>query len=180
MKENLNGYKKQFKGNYNDEPTEKQKNIILKLQLFYGRDKVPTCKTRKQAWDCINQYADVIKFDKNKNEFYIEDVTITHSTFYTIVSDEELKCRQLVKQLKYTLKGEELEDYENLISYIGDIKTIIEVTELMMEQKRKALIEKMKKRHAESKSRRRHILPMDDSGYEPGVDPDVDADRLLE
>lgn len=180
MKENLNGYKKQFKGNYNDEPTEKQKNIILKLQLFYGKDKIPNCETKKQAWDCIKQYENVIKFDKTKNEFYIEDVTVTYSTFYTIVSDEELKCRQLVKQLKYTLKGDELEEYEKLISEIGDIKIITEVTEIMIEQKRKAIIEKMRKRHAESKSRRRYMLPIDDSGYEPGVDADADADRLLE
>lgn len=185
MKENLNGYKKQFKGNHNDEPTEKQKNIILKLKLFYGKDRIPDCKTKKEAWDCIKYYEDVIKFDRKTNDFYIEDTKVEYNrndnklTMYTIVSDRELECIKLTNQLKSVLKGEELEDYEKLISEIGDIEIIIDVTKIMIKQRQKAAYENLMRRSNERK-KSIYRLPDCDGGYEPGVDADADADRLLE
>ena len=185
MKSNLNGYGKQFKGSYNDEPTEKQKNIILKLRLYYGKDKIPYCKTKKEAWDCIKYYEDVIKYDKNKNEFYIEDNKVEYNkndnnlTMYTIVSDKELECIKLVNQLRSVLKGDELNDFENLIKEIGDFDIICEVTKIMIKQQQKAAYENLMRRHNERK-RPIYRLPDCDGGYEPGVDPDADADRLLE
>ena len=66
MKKNLNGYGKQFKGNHNDEPTEKQKNIIKKLRAYYGVNKISECKTKGEAWKLINKYQHVIKYDKER------------------------------------------------------------------------------------------------------------------
>ena len=186
MKKNLNGYGKQFKGNHSDEPTDKQKNIILKLRTFYGKEKIPYCKTKKQAWDLIKYYEDVIKFDRKTNEFYIEDTEVKYNkndndlTIYTIVSDEELECIKRVNQLRSVLKGDELDDYEKLISDIGDFKIIAEVTEIMIKQQQKAAYEKLIS--ASKKNSKRRILPAYsyNDGYEPGDDFEEDWIRSLE
>ena len=138
MKKNLNGYGKQFKGNHNDEPTEKQKNIIKKLRAYYGFNKIPECKTKGVAWKLINNYQHVIKYDKLKNEFYIEENIINNKTCYRMINEDEYECLRLVKQMRDLLTGRELDDYEELISYIGDYSIIKEVSQYMIEQRIKA------------------------------------------
>ena len=188
MKENLNGYGKQFKScDYNGKPTDKQMRILVKLRQYYGKDKIPYCETKSEAWHLIKHYENVIKFDRKKNEFYIEETVVKEEvyendkTIITIVSDEELECIKLVNQLRSVLKGKELEDYEKLIKEIGDFEIIIDVSQIMIAQQQKAIYENMMKRIKERKhtSFGSYCISEYDS-YEPGVDPDADADRLLE
>ena len=143
MKKNLNGYGKQFKGNHNDEPTEKQKNIIKKLRAYYGVDKISECKTKGEAWKLINKYQHVVKYDKIKNEFYIEDNIVNNKTYYRLINEDEYECLILVKQMRDLLTGRELDDYEELIRYIGDYSIIKEVSQYMIEQRIKAEAEIM-------------------------------------
>lgn len=143
MKKNLNGYGKQFKGNHNDEPTEKQKNIIKKLRAYYGFNKIPECKTKGEAWNLISKYQHVLKYDKIKNEFYIEDNVVNNKTCYRMINEDEYECIRLVKQMRDLLIGRELDDYEELISYIGDYSIIKEVSQYMIEQRIKAETEIM-------------------------------------
>ena len=138
MKKNLNGYGKQFKGNHSDEPTDKQKNIIKKLRAYYGFNKIPECKTKGEAWNLINKYQHVLKYDKIKNEFYIEDNVVNNKTCYRMINEEEYECIRLVKQMRDLLTGRDLDDYEELISYIGDYSIIKEVSQYMIEQRIKA------------------------------------------
>ena len=86
MKKNLNGYGKQFKGNHSDEPTDKQKNIIKKLRAYYGFNKIPECKTKGEAWSLINKYQHVIKYDRERNEFYIEENVVNNKTTYRLLN----------------------------------------------------------------------------------------------
>lgn len=143
MKKNLNGYGKQFKGNHNDEPTEKQKNIIKKLRAYYGFNKIPECKTKGAAWKLINKYQHVIKYDKIKNEFYIEENVVDNKTCFRMINEDEYECLRLIKQMRDLLTGRELDDYEELISYLGDYSIIKEVSQYMIEQKIKAETEMM-------------------------------------
>lgn len=143
MKKNLNGYGKQFKGNHNDEPTEKQKNIIKKLRAYYGFNKIPECKTKGSAWKLINKYQHVIKYDKIKNEFYIEENIVNNKTCFRMINEDEYECLRLIKQMRDLLTGRELDDYEELISYLGDYSIIKEVSQYMIEQKIKAETEMM-------------------------------------
>ena len=138
MKKNLNGYGKQFKGNHSDEPTDKQKNIIKKLRAYYGFNKIPECKTKGAAWKLINKYQHVVKYDKVKNEFYIEDNVVNNKTCYRMINEDEYECLRLVKQMRDLLTGRELVDYEELINYLGDYSIIKEVSQYMIEQKIKA------------------------------------------
>lgn len=144
MKKNLNGYGKQFKGNHNDEPTEKQKNIIKKLRAYYGVSMIPECKTKGDAWKLINKYQEVVKYDKIKNEFYIEDKLIDNKTCYRLLTEEEYECMRLVKQIRDLLYGKELEDYEELIKYLGDYSIIKEVSQYIINQRIKAEEAKIK------------------------------------
>ena len=143
MKKNLNGYGKQFKGNHSDEPTEKQKNIIKKLRAYYGFNKIPECETKGEAWRLINKYQHVVKYDKLKNEFYIEDNVVNNKTCYRMLNEDEYECERLIKQVRDLLYGKELEDYEELINYIGDYSIIKEVTQYIIEQRIKAEEAKM-------------------------------------
>lgn len=143
MKKNLNGYGKQFKGNHSDEPTDKQKNIIKKLRAYYGFNKIPECKTKGEAWNLINKYQHVVKYDKVKNEFYIEDNVVNNKTCYRMLNEDEYECIRLVKQMRDLLTGRDLDDYEELISYIGDYSIIKEVSQYMIEQRIKAEAEIM-------------------------------------
>ena len=143
MKKNLNGYGKQFKGNHNDEPTEKQKNIIKKLRAYYGYNKIHECKTKGEAWRLINKYQHVLKYDKMKNEFYIEDNVVNNKTYYVMINEDEYECVKLIKQIRDLLTGKELEEYEKLINYIGDYSVIKEVSQYMIEQRIKAEAEMM-------------------------------------
>lgn len=143
MKKNLNGYGKQFKGNHSDEPTDKQKNIIKKLRTYYGFNKIPECETKGEAWRLINKYQHVVKYDKVKNEFYIEDNVVNNKTCYRMINEDEYECLRLVKQMRDLLTGRELDDYEELISYLGDCSIIKEVSQYMIEQKIKAETEMM-------------------------------------
>jgi hypothetical protein len=143
MKKNLNGYGKQFKGNHSDEPTDKQKNIIKKLRAYYGFNKIPECKTKGEAWKLINKYQHVVKYDKIKNEFYIEDNVVNNKTHFRLINEDEYECLRLVKQMRDLLTGRELDDYEELIKYIGDYSIIKEVSQYMIEQRIKAETEIM-------------------------------------
>ena len=138
MKKNLNGYGKQFKGNHSDEPTEKQKNIIKKLRAYYGFNKIPECETKGEAWGLINKYQHVVKYDRIKNEFYIEDNVVNNKTCYRILNEDEYECMRLVKQMRDLLTGQELEDYEKMINYIGEYSIKKEVSQYIIEQRIKA------------------------------------------
>ena len=138
MKKNLNGYGKQFKGNHKDEPTEKQKSIIKKLQLYYGINKIPNCDTKGEAWKLINNYQHVIKYDRERNEFYIEENIVDNKTCYRMLNEDEYECVRLIKQVRDLLYGKELEDYEELLEYLGDYSIIKEVSQYIIEQKIKA------------------------------------------
>ena len=134
MKENLNGYRKQFKGNGSDEPTDKQKNIIKKLKAFYGDDVIPDCNTKGAAWRCINKYQEVVKFDRTKNEFYIEDVSVTNKTTYRLITEDEYICAKLIKEVKKLMTDKNIEEFEEILSYIGDYSIIKDVCECIIKQ----------------------------------------------
>lgn len=149
MKERLCGHGKSYKGTFNVEPTEKQVNIIQKLRAYYGK-KIPYVRTRNKAWHLISRYSDVIKYDRERNEFYIEDniVTKTTVTLKSIESDEDVKCKEIIKRTKEILNEEQLKAYEAFLSVIGDYNdVIIEVSEKLIEQieetKTKKTIKKM-------------------------------------
>ena len=149
MKKRLCGQGKSYKGTFNVEPTEKQVNIIQKLRAYYGK-KIPYVRTRNEAWHLISRYSDVIKYDKERNEFYIEDniVTKTTVTLKSIESDEDIKCKEIIKRTKEILNEEQLKAYEAFLSAIGDYNdVIIEVSEKLIEQieetKTKKTIKKM-------------------------------------
>lgn len=149
MKKRLCGHGKSYKGTFNVEPTEKQVNIIQKLRAYYGK-KIPYVRTRNEAWHLISRYSNVIKYDKERNEFYIEDniVTKTTVTLKSIESDEDIKCKEIIKRTKEILNEEQLKAYEAFLSAIGDYNdVIIEVSEKLIEQieetKTKKTIKKM-------------------------------------
>lgn len=149
MKKRLCGHGKSYKGTFNVEPTEKQVNIIQKLRAYYGK-KIPYVRTRNEAWHLISRYSNVIKYDKERNEFYIEDniVTKTIVTLKSIESDEDIKCKEIIKRTKEILNEEQLKAYEAFLSAIGDYNdVIIEVSEKLIEQieetKTKKTIKKM-------------------------------------
>ena len=154
MKKNLNGYGKQFKScDYNGKPTDKQMRILIKLRQYYGKDKIPYCETKSEAWHLIKHYEKVIKFDRKKNEFYIEENIVedevyeNDKTIITIVSDEELECIKLVNYLRSILSEKELEEYEILINHLGDYSIISEVTQILIDQYQKANYEKIMLKH---------------------------------
>ena len=149
MKKRLCGHGESYKGTFNVEPTEKQVNIIQKLRAYYGK-KIPYVRTRNEAWHLISKYSNVIKYDKERNEFYIEDniVTKTTVTLKSIESDEDIKCKEIIKRTKEILNEEQLKAYEAFLSAIGDYNdVIIEVSEKLIEQieetKTKKTIKKM-------------------------------------
>ena len=149
MKKRLCGHGESYKGTFNVEPTEKQVNIIQKLRAYYGK-KIPYVRTRNEAWHLISKYSNVIKYDKERNEFYIEDniVTKTTVTLKSIESDEDVKCKEIIKRTKEILNEEQLKAYEAFLSAIGDYNdVIIEVSEKLIEQieetKTKKTIKKM-------------------------------------
>lgn len=149
MKKRLCGHGESYKGTFNVEPTEKQVNIIQKLRAYYGK-KIPYVRTRNEAWHLISRYSNVIKYDKERNEFYIEDniVTKTTVTLKSIESDEDIKCKEIIKRTKEILNEEQLKAYEAFLSAIGDYNdVIIEVSEKLIEQieetKTKKTIKKM-------------------------------------
>ena len=149
MKKRLCGHGESYKGTFNVEPTEKQVNIIQKLRAYYGK-KIPYVRTRNEAWHLISRYSNVIKYDKERNEFYIEDniVTKTTVTLKSIESDEDVKCKEIIKRTKEILNEEQLKAYEAFLSAIGDYNdVIIEVSEKLIEQieetKTKKTIKKM-------------------------------------
>lgn len=149
MKKRLCGHGESYKGTFNIEPTEKQVNIIQKLRAYYGK-KIPYVRTRNEAWHLISRYSNVIKYDKERNEFYIEDniVTKTTVTLKSIESDEDIKCKEIIKRTKEILNEEQLKAYEAFLSAIGDYNdVIIEVSEKLIEQieetKTKKTIKKM-------------------------------------
>lgn len=72
MKNKLYGHGKKCGKGYTGKPSDKQLNIIRKLRMYYGNKIPKEVKTFKEAWDLIAQYSDVIRFDRTKNEFYIE------------------------------------------------------------------------------------------------------------
>ena len=136
MKENLRGHGKSYKGSFNVEPTEKQISIIQKLRAYYGK-KIPYVRTRNEAWHLISKYSNVVKYDKDKNEFYIEEIVVTKTsvTLKSIESDEDIKCKEVVKRTKDVLNEEQLKAYEAFLSEIGDYNDIIiEVSEKLIEQ----------------------------------------------
>ena len=149
MKKRLCGHGESYKGTFNVEPTEKQVNIIQKLRAYYGK-KIPYVRTRNEAWHLISRYSDVIKYDKERNEFYIEDNIVTKTTvaLKSIESDEDVKCKEIIKRTKEILNEEQLKAYEAFLSAIGDYNdVIIEVSEKLIEQieetKTKKTIKKM-------------------------------------
>lgn len=149
MKERLCGHGKSYKGTFNVEPTEKQVNVIQKLRAHYGK-KIPYVRTRNEAWHLISRYSNVIKYDREKKEFYIEDniVTKTTVTLKSIESDEDIKCKEIIKRTKEILNEEQLKAYEAFLNAIGDYNdVIIEVSEKLIEQieetKTKKTIKKM-------------------------------------
>lgn len=87
MKNKLYGHGKKCGKGYTGAPSEKQLNIIKKLRMYYGNKIPKDVKTFKEAWDLIAQYSDVIRFDRTKNEFYIEG----HVVGYTLNSEKELE-----------------------------------------------------------------------------------------
>ena len=169
MKKRLCGHGKSYKGTFNVEPTEKQVNIIQKLRAYYGK-KIPYVRTRNEAWHLISKYSNVIKYDKERNEFYIEDhiVTKTTVTLKSIESDEDVKCKEIIKRTKEILNEEQLKAYEAFLSAIGDYNdVIIEVSEKLIEQIEETKTKKSIKKMSEFEEEQMYLqwIIEDSDGY---------------
>ena len=169
MKKRLCGQGKSYKGTFNVEPTEKQVNIIQKLRAYYGK-KIPYVRTRNEAWHLISKYSNVIKYDKERNEFYIEDniVTKTTVTLKSIESDEDVKCKEIIKRTKEILNEEQLKAYEAFLSAIGDYNdVIIEVSEKLIEQIEETKTKKSIKKMSEFEEEQMYLqwIIEDSDGY---------------
>jgi hypothetical protein len=70
----LEGYHCVFEGKANQPMTAKQLIIIDSLAIRYGDKIIPEIKTRKEAWDFINKYQEVIY--SNENGFFIDKENI--------------------------------------------------------------------------------------------------------
>lgn len=169
MKKRLCGHGESYKGTFNVEPTEKQVNIIQKLRAYYGK-KIPYVRTRNEAWHLISRYSNVIKYDKERNEFYIEDniVTKTTVTLKSIESDEDIKCKEIIKRTKEILNEEQLKAYEAFLSAIGDYNdVIIEVSEKLIEQIEETRTKKTIKKMSEFEEEQMYLqwIIEDSDGY---------------
>ena len=169
MKKRLCGHGESYKGTFNVEPTEKQVNIIQKLRAYYGK-KIPYVRTRNEAWHLISRYSNVIKYDKERNEFYIEDniVTKTTVTLKSIESDEDIKCKEIIKRTKEILNEEQLKAYEAFLSAIGDYNdVIIEVSEKLIEQIEETKTKKSIKKMSEFEEEQMYLqwIIEDSDGY---------------
>ena len=60
-----------------------------------------------------------------------------------MLNEDEYECERLIKQVRDLLYGKELEDFEEMLKYIGDYSIIKEVSQYIIEQRIKAEEAKM-------------------------------------
>lgn len=148
----LEGYHSVFVGNAKAGMTVKQYIIIDSLTARYGNKVIPVIKTRKEAWDFINKYQEIIY--SNENGFYIDKENINILKIDQVKEEVILEqfsdeCKKIVKDTRNHLSKKDKEIYDVIINGL-DEKLVKEFSEGLINReernnKIKKLNEKMKK-----------------------------------